>query len=159
MADENLKVMATATSKRPGRQRWTTLTLYQDQGEAWVAEIIGGTEIAGEEHRVRRERFPALLAALDWNAFDPRSELFQELRRKAMAALEAQLRGDYEINWGTKAVRLKEPVQDVGLYTRDRVIAHLREIVEAASASDELRLKRAIYNAEDFLQGLDRAAG
>ena len=87
----DLPVIATATSHRPGRRRWTVMTIYQDRdplGLGYIAEIVGETTVAGEERRQRRRAFHTLAKALSWSEFDPSSELYCSLRNKAVTAIE-----------------------------------------------------------------------
>lgn len=87
-------VVAQASSQRPKSTNWTTLTIYgptilAGPSGPYIAEIVGGTKKEGEETRIKRAAFPSLAKALNWNAFDPATSLFDELRRAVIDGLES----------------------------------------------------------------------
>jgi hypothetical protein len=91
---DDAPVVARASSQRPKSTNWTALTIYGAlhlgmPGVLYIAEIVGGTTKAGEETRVKRAGFPTLAKALNWNAFDPATSLFDDLRRTVIDGLES----------------------------------------------------------------------
>lgn len=99
----NAAIIAQASGEKKGRERWTVLSIYAfanermavDQGfigGRFVAEIVGETAVKGEERRVRRAAFATLAKALSWTHFDAKTQLFAELRDKAIAWMETQAR-------------------------------------------------------------------
>jgi hypothetical protein len=164
MAELVGETVAHASGRKPGDLRWTELkisfTPAQDVDGAevsplFIADIIGETEVEGEERRVRRESFESVIAALAWGAFYQNSSLYAELRRKATAWLEARVR-----NAGMVSVsRMQSTSYTEGQETRDqKALRLLRELVEAANSKDDDRLDRAISEASDFLEEIDDAA-
>lgn len=84
-----LETIASATSQRPHRDRWTTLTIWwRPEGEGgrrpFLAEIFGGSRIRGEVPRHRRRQYGSLQDALDF--FDD-SLLKDQVKEQARAWL------------------------------------------------------------------------
>jgi hypothetical protein len=105
-SDSIYETLARATSKKPRALRWTELTIYRKRGDqpaeipSFVAEIIGDTTVEGEQRRVRRAPFATLAQALSWGSFDHKSQLFGELRHKAVLWIDTM----YEEHGSLQAV-------------------------------------------------------
>ena len=96
-------IVAQADGHKPKDERWTVLTIYAFPNERmaasrgfdsgrFVAEIVGESTVKGEQRRVRRASFATVAKALKWGAFNEKSTLFGELRRKAIDWMEAYSR-------------------------------------------------------------------
>lgn len=121
----DVEIVAQASGQKIGDQRWTMLSLYRTQdrehiAKPFIAEIVGETLVPGEQRRIRRDRFATVARALNWGAFDAKTALFNELRRKAIAWMEASARshGLVGVGHGGTAGGSEQPT--VRLYDDDR---------------------------------------
>jgi hypothetical protein len=155
-----VSVVAHASGRKPNDDRWTELTIYRHDAEpegptAFFAEIIGATQIEGEERRVRRQGFDSVIAALAWGAFNQKTALYDELRRKATSWLEAQIRTEARLH---ERVVVAASVATASFSLLERAISLLRRLLECSKRKDSRELYRLIDEIDIFLKPLEEQA-
>jgi hypothetical protein len=84
--------IASASSDRNGRRRWTSLSLYHKPGcgaQSYVGVVLGCSDVAGEEDR--EARYPSATLAGALKGFSPASPLTGKIVSQIATRAEATL--------------------------------------------------------------------